>query len=140
MKARELLVTIRTPRQVVLERPARSLRVPTETGQVGLRPRCESTVLAVLPGLVLVRHASGLDYVGSAGGLLRCDGKQATLLTPLAVSAEDEASVLDRLETALAAPDEEIQARRTLDRLESTLLRQLRTAGAARPEGVRRGS
>ena len=77
---------MRTPREVVLELDVSSIRVPTETGQVGVRPRAEPFVLAVEPGLVLVRRDETYQFVGTAGGLLRCDGATASLLTPLAVS------------------------------------------------------
>ena len=70
-----LKLIVRTPRWVVVETEARSLRVLTETGQVGLRPNMEPVILTVEPGLALVHQADGFTFVGTAGGLLKCDGK-----------------------------------------------------------------
>ena len=127
MKVSELKLVVRTPREIILERDVSSIRVPTETGQVGVRPRAEPFVLAVEPGLVLVRRNETLLFVGTAGGLLRCDSASASLLTPLAVSGDDEDAVLDALEAALAQPSMEMEARATLGKLQSSILRELRS-------------
>jgi F0F1-type ATP synthase epsilon subunit len=126
MSAIQLKLVVRTPREVVLEVGVSSVRVPTETGQVGVRPRAEPLVLAVEPGLVLVRRDDAYEFVGTAGGLLRCDGATASLLTPLAVTGDDEDAVIDSLEGALAQPSVEMEARATLGRLQSSILRELR--------------
>lgn len=117
---------VRTPREVVLDVDASSVRVPTETGQVGIRPRVEPLVLALEPGLVLVRVVDVVRFVGTAGGLLRCDGTNATLLTPLAVAGDSEGEVVRSLEAAMALPSAEMEARATLGRLQSSILRELR--------------
>jgi F0F1-type ATP synthase epsilon subunit len=134
MRVTELKLVVRTPREVVLERSVSSIRVPTESGQVGVRPRAEPFVLAVEPGLVLLRRDDTLQFVGTAGGLLRCDSASANLMTPLAVAGNDENAVLNALETALAQPSVEMEARATLGRLQSSILRELR---AGRKEQVR---
>lgn len=121
-----LHLTVRTPHEVVMEADARSLRVPTETGQVGLRPRVEPLVLAVEPSLVLVRTESKTIFVGTAGGLLTCNGREVSLMTPLAVVGEDEQSIMDELERVLGEPNEEMQARAMLDRLEGRILGEMR--------------
>jgi F0F1-type ATP synthase epsilon subunit len=122
----QLELIVRTPREVVLKRIISSVRVPTQTGQVGVRPRAEPLVLAVEPGLVLVRRDDTYEFVGTAGGLLRCDGATASLLTPLAVTGDNEDAVVDALEEALAQPSVEMEARATLGRLQSNILRELR--------------
>ena len=124
-----LRLVVRTPRGIVLGLPVSSIRVPTETGQVGVRPRVEPLVLAVEPGLVLVRRGDTYEFVGTAGGLLRCDGAIASLLTPLAVRGDDEDAVINALEVALAQPSAEMEARATLGRLQSSILRELRQGG-----------
>ena len=126
-----LYCIVRTPFAVVLEQQVSALRVLTETGHVGLRPRAEATVLAVEPGLVLLRTGSRLQFVGTAGGLLHCDGVQATLLTPLAVVGDDTASVLTALERAMAVPSAEREARATLEKLEGSLLSELQRQGGS---------
>lgn len=126
MAEQALQMTIRTQHEVVLETDASALRVPTESGQVGLRPRAEATLLAVEAGLVLVRTKTGMRFVGTAGGLLSCDGTTATLLTPLAVVGDDEQSILDELERVLQEPSEEMQARAALGKLEGEILGEMR--------------
>src|SRR5689334_16832674 len=99
-----LHLVIRTPRDIVLETDVVSIRVPTETGQVGLRRRCEPTVLAVEPGLIVIRLRDKTRLAGTAGGLLRCDGKSASLLTPVGVVGDELAAVLEELDRTLSAP------------------------------------
>jgi F0F1-type ATP synthase epsilon subunit len=130
---------VRTPAGDAYDHLVRSVRVPTVTGQVGVRPRAESFVLGVEPGLVLARGGDGPNYVGTAGGLLRCDGRVASLMTPLAVSAGEPDEVLARLEEALARPNADLEARATLGRLQRAILRELREVretGNGRPGGA----
>jgi F0F1-type ATP synthase epsilon subunit len=130
-----LKVVLRTPREVAAEFGARSLRVPSDTGQVGLRPRCEPTVLAVEPGLALGWTADGVHFLATAGGLLRCDGLQAVLLTPVAVVGRDAAEVGTRLTEALGRPGADVELRRAIERLQTGILRELREgAGPGLPE------
>jgi F0F1-type ATP synthase epsilon subunit len=128
-EAATLEVVVRTPRDVVATLRARSLRIPSDTGQVGLRPRCEATVVAVEPGLVLAWTPEGVQYLATAGGLLRCDGREASLLTPVAVAGSDAASVRAQLEEALSMPRAEIELRRAIERLETGILYELRRSG-----------
>lgn len=129
MADRLLKVVVRTPQEVVAELDARSLRVPADTGRVGLRPRCEPTVLAVEPGLVLVWTEEGARFLATAGGLLRCDGRRAIVLTPLAVVGRDAREVRTRLAEALGAPRADVELRRAIEKLETGILRDLRKGG-----------
>ena len=116
-----------------------SLRVPTDTGQVGLRPRSEPAALVVEPGLVLANGRHGLLFVATAGGLLRCDRDQAVLLTPLAVVGDSAESVQMRLGEALRAPRADTELRGMLGRLEAAILQEVRggeTAAPARGRGL----
>jgi F0F1-type ATP synthase epsilon subunit len=126
-----LRFTVRTPVEVVVDVEVLGARVSTPSGHVGLRPRVEPLALAVEPGLVLLRSAEGTTFVGSAGGLLSCDGRQATLFTPLGVVGPDAKTVREALERALAAPGAELQIRATLDKLEGRILTELRRSPAA---------
>lgn len=117
---------VRTPHEVVLDTTARSVRVLTESGHVGLRPRIEPMVLPIEAGLVLVRADEGVMLVGSAGGLLSSDGHEATLFTPLGVVGSDSAVIQRALNDALAAPDSELAARARLGKLEGRILTELR--------------
>ncbi len=126
MTRSELPFVIRTPREIILESDILSLRVPTHTGQVGLRPRSEPTVMPVEAGLIVMRLPRGIMYAGTAGGLLHIDGVAASLLTPLAVVGDDIESVSRDLEAMLSAPSEEMEVRRSLGRLETRILQELK--------------
>jgi len=129
-----LRMVIRTPHQTILDAPVRAARVPTETGQVGLRPRGEPMVLVVEPGLVVLRTDAGVRFAATAGGLLEHDRASCTLHSPFAVLGADEAEVLGALDRALATPDRELAARRRLGELEQRIVRELgepRKAGRA---------
>lgn len=125
-----LHVTIRTPRATVVDQEVASLRVPTRTGQVGIRPHGEATVLAVEAGLILLRTSSGMRYAGTAGGLLHSSSTSASLLTPLAVFGEDIGSVSRQLDQLLAMPSDEMDVRHMLGRLEKRILQELSQADA----------
>jgi F0F1-type ATP synthase epsilon subunit len=121
-----LRLRVRTPQGEVLDAQLVSLRVPTDTGQVGLRPRCEPAALVVESGLVLAAASDGLRFVASAGGLLRCDGTEAVLLTPLAVVGDSAESVRAQLDEVLRAPRVDLELRTALQRLETGILQELR--------------
>ena len=117
---------VQTPRSQIFAGLVTSLRVPTETGQVGLHLRHEGTVLAIEPGLVLAHDEAKWHFLGTSGGILSSDGALARLLTPLAVIGNSAPDVVSALERALAAPDADIQARAKLGQLEANIVNQLR--------------
>ncbi|MCM2372545.1 F0F1 ATP synthase subunit epsilon [Aporhodopirellula aestuarii] len=125
MSQHTLHVIIRTPREVVAEMAVVSMRVPTQSGQVGVRPRGEANVLAIEPGLISFRLDRGMRYAGTAGGLLHASGDSASLLTPIAVVADDVDSVSRALDELLDSPSEEMDVRRAMGRLESRILQEL---------------
>ena len=125
MTRHRIRAIIRTPSETVADQDVAALRVPTQTGQVGIRPRGEPTVLAVEAGLILLRLNEGNRFAGTAGGLLHTNGKSASLLTPLAVVGDDVESVSRQLDAMLSAPSEEMEVRRTLGRLETRILQEL---------------
>lgn len=128
-----LQLRIRTPHETAVDAPVRAARVPTESGQVGLRPRGEPLLLVVEPGLIVLRDEAGARFAATAGGLLACDRQQCTLYTPFAVAGPDAAGVLDALQQALATPDSELETRRRLGELEQRIVQELRQ----RPSGRR---
>lgn len=117
---------IRTPHDVILDEPARAVRLPAVSGHVGLRPREEPFLLAVEPGLVIVRLEHGERQAATAGGLLDGARDQAVLYTPFAVIGDRAEDVLARLDEALATPDGELSARRRLGELEQHIVHKLR--------------
>lgn len=121
-----LRLVIRTPHEVVFDARVRSARVPTATGQVGLRPRGEPLILVVEPGLVLVRTDASVRFAATAGGLLDGDRDTSVLYTPFAVVGDAEGDVLAALDRALAAPDSELALRRRLGELEQRIVHELR--------------
>ncbi|HEX7785395.1 MAG TPA: hypothetical protein VF653_04170 [Methylomirabilota bacterium] len=129
-------LVVRTPHEVVFDDRVRSARVPTETGQVGLRPRGEPLVLVIEPGLVLLRGDAALRFGATVGGLLESSHERCTLYTPAAVVGASEDEVLGALERLLSAPDPELAARRQLVELEQRIVQQLRES----PRLTRTGS
>jgi F0F1-type ATP synthase epsilon subunit len=121
-----LHLLIRTPHEIVLDAQITAARVPTETGQVGLRPRGEPLVFVVEPGLVILRMDGGLRFAATAGGLLESDRERSVLYTPFAVEGAVDTEVLAALDLALATPDSELSARRRLGDLEQRIVQELR--------------
>jgi len=120
-----LQLRILTPRETVLELGVRGLRVPTASGQVGIRRGAEPLLLVVEAGLIVV-HAGDVDsFAASAGGLLECDVRRCVLYTPFAVTGAADADVLAALDRALATPDGELAVRRHLGELEQRIVREL---------------
>jgi len=128
---RELALVVRMPNGVALEEGVTSLRVPTDSGQVGLRARSEPAALVVEPGLALAASRRGRLFIATLGGLLQCDGKRAVLLTPLAVFGPDAGAVRADLERALGALRPDLELRAVLQRLETGILQELRGSSAA---------
>lgn len=135
MPEETLQLRVRTPQGSVVDDAVTSLRVPTDSGQVGLRPRSEAAAFVVEPGLVLAAGAGGLRFVATAGGLLRCDGREAVLLTPLAVVGESADVVAAQLDEALGLPRADLELRAVLQRLETGILQELRRRPSAQRGG-----
>ena len=117
---------VRTPHETVLDTPATCVRVLTESGHVGIRRHMEPVVLPIEAGLVIVRADGHVTLVGSAGGLLSSDGREATLFTPLGVTGSDPIAIQRALDDALAAPNSELDLRARLGKLEGRILAELR--------------
>lgn len=138
MAEETLRLLVRTPQGGVLDDQVTSLRVPSDTGQVGLRPRSEAAALVIEPGLALAGTPHGPRFIATAGGLLRCDGREAVLLTPLAVVGENADVVRGELEDALGTPSTDLELRTILQRLETGILHEVRRAtsrSGGRPRG-----
>jgi F0F1-type ATP synthase epsilon subunit len=134
-----LHLLIRTPHDVVLDTTVRSVRVPTDTGLVGLRPRGEPQMLQLEAGLVVIMADGGRRFAATAGGLLESTREQATLYTPFAVVGDDPETVAAALTEAQAAPNSELAARRRLGELEQRVLQEVRertTGSRGRRTGV----
>jgi len=134
-----LRLVVRTPQGDVFDEGVTSLRLPTDTGQVGLRPRSEAAVFVVEPGLVLAASAAGIRFIATAGGLLRCDGQEAVLLTPLAVVGENAESVRAELEELVSIPRADLELRAVLQRLETGILKEVRRGASVSGRGEQLG-
>jgi F0F1-type ATP synthase epsilon subunit len=128
--AERFRLVILTPHDVVLDEEMDSVRVSTETGQVGLRPRGEPLLMAIEPGLVLLRSGDALRFAATAGGLYEGDREHGTVYTPFAVVGDRPEDLLESLDEALATPDSEIAARRRLGELEQRIVEEIRSGGA----------
>ncbi|MDX1804154.1 MAG: hypothetical protein R3292_08735 [Alcanivorax sp.] len=129
----DFTLIVRSPHAVVFQADIHALRVPTDTGQAGLRAGVEPLVMALEPGLAVIEHGGTEWFLATAGGLLNSDGRTCQILTPYAVQGEEAGTVLAALDAMLATPDSELLARRQLAVLEQRIIRQLR-----REQGVER--
>ncbi len=122
----ELHFQIRTPHETVLDARVESARVPSETGQAGLRAGEEPLILVVEPGLVVLRFPGSTRFAATAGGLLESNREQCVLYTPFAVVGDVDSEVVKALDDALVAPNSELSARRRLGELEQRIVQELR--------------
>jgi F0F1-type ATP synthase epsilon subunit len=119
-----LELVIRTPREITLDERVSSVRVPSETGQLGIRPRGEPLLTALEPGLVVFRMGAELRVAGTVGGLMMSDRDRCEIFTPFAVvGTEDE--VIAALEQQGRDPEPELEARRRLGELEQRIVREI---------------
>lgn len=125
---------LRTPEALVFDGMVRSVRVPVETGLVGIRPRSESLILAVEPGLIILRHDGDTRFAATVGGLFEHAGWTATLFTPFGVVGE-EREVLEALDRVQASPEGDLAARRRLADLEGRIVREIGAAPQGRTLG-----
>jgi len=126
MAEETLRLVVRTPQGAVFDERVSSMRLPSDTGQVGLRPRSETAAFVVEPGLLLAVVATRRQFIATAGGLLRCDGHEAVLLTPLAVVGESAELVRAELAALLSIPQADLEFRDVLQRLETGILQEVR--------------
>ncbi len=127
---------VRTPHAEVLRREVWSLRVPTETGWVGLLPGAEESVLVIEPGLVVARSGGMMSLVGTAGGVLRVEHDAVTLLASVAVAGNDARAVREALDALAGESSAEMELRRHIEALERGILAQSRArAGRGTPRG-----
>jgi F0F1-type ATP synthase epsilon subunit len=129
-----LRLVIRTPHAPVVDAGVAAARVPTRTGQLGLRPRQEPFVTVVEPGLVVLETGAGRLFAATAGGLLRADRDTALLITPFAVTGT-VGEVLAALDEAYALPESELVTRRRLAELEQRIVRELSPRGRGHSDG-----
>ena len=139
MAEETLRLVVRTPQGGVFDEGVTSLRLPTDTGQVGLRPRSEAAAFVVEPGLVLAASVNRLCFIATAGGLLRCNGQEAVLLTPLAVVGDSAESVRAELEGLSSAPRADLELRAILQRLETGILEEVRRGTSTPGRGAQLG-
>ncbi|MBD3672321.1 MAG: hypothetical protein HUJ26_02240 [Planctomycetaceae bacterium] len=126
MVHQEMEILVLTPHEQVLSTQIRSLRIPVESGYVGLHPSVESHVSAFEAGVINYRTTDRqINFLGTAGGLLICDGMRVTLLTPIAVVGENEETVLQQIDKILSHPTSEMETRTMLSRLEGKIVEEL---------------
>lgn len=130
-----LRLVIRTPHSAVVDSDVDAARVPTRTGQLGLRPRQEPFITVVDSGLVVLEAGAERLFAATAGGLLRAGRSAALLVTPFAVTGADGAEVLAALDEAYAIPDSELVTRRRLSELEQRIVQELNPRDRGRRNG-----
>ncbi|MCB9683141.1 MAG: hypothetical protein H6733_16875 [Alphaproteobacteria bacterium] len=127
----ELRAVVRMPTGTAFDADVVGARLPTPTGQVGVRPGAEPFVTALDSGLVLLQTAEGTVFAGTAGGVARHDGATLTLFSPFAAVGDADA-VLAALDHARSRQDGELAALRALSELESRITADVRAGRTAR--------
>ena len=121
-----LELVIHTPSRTVVQSHVRSARIPTESGQMGLRRGTEPMVTVVEPGLCIVRSDVGTRFLATAGGLLEVVRERAVIYTPFFALGEAGEQVLRELDRALELPNGDLAARQRLGELEQHIVQELR--------------
>ncbi|MCB9676111.1 MAG: F0F1 ATP synthase subunit epsilon [Alphaproteobacteria bacterium] len=88
-----LVLEVRTPTGIVLEREVRSITAEDRSGWFGIRPG-RADVMAVLPpGLLVYLDAEGEGFVALSGGLLGMWDGRCRVVATEATPARDLASI-----------------------------------------------
>jgi F0F1-type ATP synthase epsilon subunit len=88
-------------------------------------------VLALEPGLLVLRDRDTTRFAATAGGLAESDRERCTIYTPFATVGGSEEKMERALEQLLSTPPAEMVARKRLEELEHRVVEELtRPAGA----------
>lgn len=127
-----LVLRLRTPQGLLLERPVESILAEDLDGWFGIRPG-RPDLVAVLPaGLLAFRDAEGEGFVALGSGLLDLRGGECRVMCRDAVFTRDLAGVAERVEALQRSRHERTRALRgVLSDLARESLR--RAGGGAEP-------
>lgn len=121
-----LHLKILTPEQMIYEDDVDMVTVPSTQGELGILPRHTALMTRLSPGELRIKKGGKVDVMASGGGFLEVANNSLTIMTDLAVKADeiDEKAVEEAKKRAEAAleqklSDEEVAA--TLASLEKAV-------------------
>jgi alternate F1F0 ATPase F1 subunit epsilon len=101
--SRPLLLRVRTPDGLLVDRPVRAVSAEDLDGWFGLAPGRRSMVAALPPGLLVFRDGDGEWFVAHAGGLLDLVGDECRVMTLEAELSDDLERVAGLVEARRAS-------------------------------------
>ena len=130
---RTLKLQIVTPEATVYSEDVDIVTLPAVEGQLGILPNHMRLMTQMVPGEMIVRKDGQLTFLAVGGGLVEVTGDRVSILTDLAVVAEniDEAKVEEARQRAAARLREKISAEEVAS-VNASLARSLVQLGVKR--------
>ena len=131
--ARTLKLQIITPEATVYSEDVDMVTLPALEGQIGILPDHVRLMTRMVPGEMIVRKNGQPFFLAVGGGLVEVTGKRVSILTDLAVAADniDEARVEEARQRAAARLREKISAEEVAS-VNASLARSLAQLGVKR--------
>ncbi|HXU37100.1 MAG TPA: ATP synthase F1 subunit epsilon [Blastocatellia bacterium] len=130
---RTLKLQIVTPEATVYSEDVDIVTLPAVEGQLGILPNHMRLMTQMVPGEMIVRKDGQPTFLAVGGGLVEVTGDRVSILTDLAVVAEniDEAKVEEARQRAAARLREKISAEEVAS-VNASLARSLAQLGVKR--------
>ena len=101
-----------TPEAVVYSQDVDIVTLPAMEGQIGVLAHHVRLITPLVPGEVIVRQGSKVEYLAVGEGLLEVTGSRVSVVTNMAIAADkiDEAKVEEARQRAAARLQEKISS------------------------------
>lgn len=87
--ANTLKLQIITPEATVYSKDVEMVTLPGVEGQIGILPHHVRLMTQMVPGEMIVRRDGHTDYLAVGGGLVEVTGDRVSILTDMAIAAEN---------------------------------------------------
>lgn len=84
-----LHLKIVTPEELIYEDDVDQVNVPSSEGELGILPHHTNLMAKLTPGELRIKKGGKVEIMASGGGFLQIANNNLTILTDLAVGAED---------------------------------------------------
>ena len=131
--AKTLKLQIVTPEATVYSEDVDMVTLPGVEGQIGILPNHVRLMTRMVPGEMIVRKDGHAVFLAVGGGLVEVTGNSVSILTDLAIAAEniDEANAEEARQRAAARLREKISAEE-MAAVNASLARSLAQLGVKR--------
>jgi F-type H+-transporting ATPase subunit epsilon len=131
--AKTLKLQIITPDSTVYSEEVDMVTLPGVQGQIGILPNHVRLMTQMVPGEMIVRKDGHTDFLAVGEGLVEVTGDRVSIITDLAVAAEniDEAKAEEARQRAAARLREKISAEEVAS-VNASLARSLAQLGVKR--------